>query len=157
MTEKPILASTNIIVDDVWLAEGTHKGFILAARRSGRRLGPRAWWPEVGIITGVGDDLETVSGGRLRAFRLKPDGELSRDAHTIRSKLVYLLDGERTETPRPRRRTWSTSPAAAIPSAAGSSPARVRNLAIWSTRRVAAPRQPPSASPGMGCQNRRNC
>lgn len=99
MTEKPILVSTNIIVDDVWLADGTHKGFILGGAAVWAAVGARAWWPEVGIIAGVGDDLEAVSGGQLRAFGLRPDGELSRDPHTIRSKLVYLPDGERTETP----------------------------------------------------------
>jgi len=100
MKETPsILVSTNIIIDDVWLADSIHKGFILGGAAVWAAVGAKAWWPEVGIIAGVGDDLDTVSGGQLRCFGLRPDGELSRHAHTIRSKLVYLADGERTETP----------------------------------------------------------
>src|SRR5262245_30594184 len=96
---KPILVSSNVIVDDVWLADGSHQGLAVGGAAVWAAIGAKVWYPDVGIVAGVGEDLDAVSGSQLRAFGLRPEGELIRDQRTIRSKLVYLEDGERTETP----------------------------------------------------------
>lgn len=96
---KPILVLSNIIVDDVYLADGSHQGLMLGGAAVWAAIGARIWHSEVGIVAGVGADLETVSAGQLREFGLRPEGELVRAAKTILSTLAYREDGERSETP----------------------------------------------------------
>ena len=95
----PLLVLSNVIIDDVWEADGKHRGLNLGGAAVWAAVGARFWWPAVGIVAGVGDDIEQVSGGLLRKHELLPDGEIKRTAHTIRSTLRYLPDGDRTETP----------------------------------------------------------
>ncbi|MCX5494022.1 carbohydrate kinase family protein [Kaistia dalseonensis] len=95
----PILAMTNLIIDDLWLADGTHHPATLGGAVVYAATAAAFWWPEVAMITGVGSDLEKVTRGRLRDFGLRTEGEIVRDKHTIQSRLVYFEDGERTETP----------------------------------------------------------
>jgi sugar/nucleoside kinase (ribokinase family) len=95
----PIVILSNIIIDDVWLADGTHQGGSIGGAAVWAAVGARAWWPRVGIAAGVGADLETVTAGQLRALGLLADGEQVRHAHTIQSRLAYAPDGSRTETP----------------------------------------------------------
>lgn len=95
----PIVILSNIIMDDVWLADGGHQGESIGGAAVWAALGARAWWPRVGIAAGVGADLETITAGRLRALGLLADGEQVRDAHSIQSRLAYAPDGSRTETP----------------------------------------------------------
>lgn len=95
----PIVSLSNIIMDDVWLADGTHQGQSLGGAAVWAAVGARAWWPRVGIAAGVGEDLSTVTEGALRDFGLLADGETVRHARTIQSRLVYASDGNRTETP----------------------------------------------------------
>jgi len=95
----PIVILSNIIIDDVWLADGAHQGASIGGAAVWAAVGARAWWPRVGIAAGVGADLETVTAGQLRALGLAADGEQVRHAHTIQSRLVYAPDGSRTETP----------------------------------------------------------
>jgi sugar/nucleoside kinase (ribokinase family) len=90
---------SNIIIDDVWEADGVHRGLNLGGAAVWAAAGARFWWPAVGIAAGVGEDIEQVSSGLLRKHQLLPDGELMRSAHTIRSTLRYQADGGRTETP----------------------------------------------------------
>ncbi|WP_028734385.1 carbohydrate kinase family protein [Rhizobium leguminosarum] len=98
-THRSLLVMSNIIVDDVWLADGAHRGLNLGGAAVWAAVGARFWWPSVAIVAGVGDDLAQVSSGLLRKHSLIPDGELVRAAHTIRSILRYQSDGSRTETP----------------------------------------------------------
>lgn len=98
-SSRPLLVMSNIIIDDVWEADGTHRGLNLGGAAVWAAVGASFWWPAVGIVAGVGEDIEAVSGGLLRKHRLLPDGELRRTAHTIRSTLRYQQDGGRTETP----------------------------------------------------------
>jgi len=95
----PIVILSNIIIDDVWLADGTHQGRSLGGAAVWAAIGARAWWPRVGIAAGVGADLATVTAGQLREFGLLIDGERVRHSHTIQSRLTYASDGSRTETP----------------------------------------------------------
>jgi len=95
----PIVALSNIIIDDVWLADGTHQGQSIGGAAVWAAVGARAWWPRVGIAAGVGEDLSTVTKGALRNIGLLADGETVRHARTIQSRLVYASDGIRTETP----------------------------------------------------------
>ncbi|MBM7044749.1 carbohydrate kinase family protein [Rhizobium lusitanum] len=96
---RPLLIMSNIIIDDVWEAGGVHRGPNLGGAAVWAAVGARFWWPAVGIVAGVGEDIEQVSSGLLRKHQLLPNGELRRAAHTIRSTLRYQDDGGRTETP----------------------------------------------------------
>jgi sugar/nucleoside kinase (ribokinase family) len=95
----PIVVLSNIIIDDVWLADGSHQGRSVGGAAVWAAAGARAWWPRVGIAAGVGTDLAMVTAGQLRDLDLLADGEQLRHAHTIQSRLVYSADGSRTETP----------------------------------------------------------
>jgi sugar/nucleoside kinase (ribokinase family) len=95
----PIVILSNIIIDDVWLADGTHQGRSIGGAAVWAAMGARAWWPRVGIAAGVGADLATITAGKLRELDLLTDGEQVRHAHTIQSRLAYAPDGSRTETP----------------------------------------------------------
>lgn len=95
----PILVLSNIIVDDLRLADGTYRPGTLGGAAVYAAAGAAFWWPAVGIVTGVGDDLDAVTGNQLGRFGLRREGHLVRDPHTIQSRLVYRADGERTETP----------------------------------------------------------
>jgi sugar/nucleoside kinase (ribokinase family) len=96
---RPLVVLSNIIIDDVWLADGTHQGQSVGGAAVWAAIGARAWWPQVGIAAGVGADLAEVTAGQLRDFGLLADGETVRHPNTIQSRLVYLQDGSRTETP----------------------------------------------------------
>ena len=95
----PIVILSNIIIDDVWLADGTHQGHSLGGAAVWAAMGASAWWTRVGIAAGVGADLATVTAGKLREFGLLTNGEQVRHAHTIQSRLAYAPDGSRIETP----------------------------------------------------------
>ena len=95
----PILILSNIIIDDLWFADGTHLPNTLGGAATYAAVAARLWWHEVAIVTGVGTDLEEVTKGKLISYGLRDDGHLRRSPHTIQSKLVYFADGSRTETP----------------------------------------------------------
>jgi sugar/nucleoside kinase (ribokinase family) len=95
----PIVVLTNIIIDDVWLADGRHFPNTLGGAAVYAAVGAKLWWDEVGIVAGVGSDLADVTAGQLDTFGLRPDGYLVRGPNSIQSRLVYQPDGTRTETP----------------------------------------------------------
>ncbi|WP_423065076.1 carbohydrate kinase family protein [Devosia sp. CN2-171] len=95
----PVLILSNIIIDDLWFADGTNLPNTLGGAATYAAMAARLWWDEVAIVTGVGTDLEEVTKGKLTAYGLRDDGYLRRSPHTIQSKLVYRADGSRTETP----------------------------------------------------------
>lgn len=96
---RPLLALSNIIVDDIWLADGSHYPATLGGAATYAATGAALWYTPVGIVAGVGNDLDEVSGNKLRDFGLLSEGHLVRGPHTIQSKLIYFPDGTRTETP----------------------------------------------------------
>lgn len=95
----PILVLSNVIIDDLWFADGTHLPDTLGGAATYAAIAARLWWDEVAIVAGVGTDFEEVTGGTLAAFGLRDEGHLRRGPHTIQSRLVYRADGSRTETP----------------------------------------------------------
>jgi sugar/nucleoside kinase (ribokinase family) len=95
----PVLILSNIIIDDLWFADGSNLPNTLGGAATYAAMAARLWWDEVAIVTGVGTDLEEVTKGKLAAFGLRDDGHLRRSPHTIQSRLVYRADGSRSETP----------------------------------------------------------
>lgn len=95
----PIIVLSNIIIDDIRLADGTHLPNTLGGAATYAAVAARLWWDEVAIVAGVGDDLAEVTGNRLSAFGLRDEGHLAVGAHTIQSRLTYRPDGTRTEVP----------------------------------------------------------
>lgn len=95
----PILVLSNIIIDDLWFADGSNLPNTLGGAATYAAMAARLWWDEVAIVAGVGTDLDAVTQRRLKAFGLRDEGHLRRSPHTIQSRLVYRADGSRTETP----------------------------------------------------------
>jgi sugar/nucleoside kinase (ribokinase family) len=96
---RPIVVISNIIIDDIVLADGARRSSVLGGAATYSAIGAASWWPQVAIVAGVGRDLDELTGGRLARLGLRDAGLLVRDPHTIRNHLVYLANGERTETP----------------------------------------------------------
>jgi sugar/nucleoside kinase (ribokinase family) len=96
---RPIVVISNIIIDDIVLPDGARRASVLGGAATYSAIGAASWWPQVAIVAGVGGDLNELAGGRLARLGLRDEGLLVRDPHTIRNHLVYLADGERTETP----------------------------------------------------------
>lgn len=95
----PLLVLSNIIIDDLWFADGSNLPNTLGGAASYAAVAARLWWENVAIVTGVGTDFEEVTKGKLIASGLRDEGHLRRSPHTIQSRLVYRADGSRTETP----------------------------------------------------------
>ncbi len=95
----PLLILSNVIVDDVWLADGTRHSNTLGGAAVYAAVAARHWWPEVAIVAGVGADYPALAGDQLAPYGLRQDGVVERDAHTVQSCLRYFSDGERSETP----------------------------------------------------------
>jgi sugar/nucleoside kinase (ribokinase family) len=96
---RPIVVISNIIIDDIVLADGARRSSVLGGAATYSAIGAASWWPQVAIVAGVGGDLNELAGGRLARLGLRDEGLLVRGPHTIRNHLVYLANGERTETP----------------------------------------------------------
>jgi sugar/nucleoside kinase (ribokinase family) len=96
---RPLLVLSNVILDDIRLADGSERPGQLGGAAVYAAVGAAFWWPKVGIVAGVGADLDERTQGRLNTFGLLPQGLLQRDPCTISSRLVYALDGSRSETP----------------------------------------------------------
>lgn len=105
---RPLLVLSNIIIDDIWLADGSHFPATLGGAATYAAAGAALWYSPVGIVAGVGIDLDEVSRNKLRDFGLLSAGHLVRGQHTIQSKLVYNPDGSRTETPTHGRDYFAT-------------------------------------------------
>lgn len=95
----PILVLSNIIIDDLRLADGTELPNTLGGAATYAAVAARLWFDKVAIVAGVGEDFEAVTKGRFARFGLRGEGHLRRSPHTIRSRFVYRADGSRTETP----------------------------------------------------------
>jgi sugar/nucleoside kinase (ribokinase family) len=69
----PVLILSNIIIDDLWFADGTNLPNTLGGAATYAAMAARLWWDEVAIVTGVGTDLEEVTKGKLTAYGLRDD------------------------------------------------------------------------------------
>lgn len=96
---NPILISSNLIVDDVWLADGRPGGTHPGGAALWAAIGARTAWSHVAVAAGVGDDFEAEFGQTFDRIGLTRDALVRRDANSIRSRLVYSAEDERTETP----------------------------------------------------------
>ncbi len=96
---RPIVVLSNIIVDDIVMPDGSSRPGVLGGAATYAAVGAASWWPEVAIVAGIGRDLHELAGQQFARLGLSASGLLVRDARTIRSRLVYLAGGERTETP----------------------------------------------------------
>lgn len=96
---KPLLALSNLIVDDITFPDGRVMPRILGGAGLYAATGAAIWWPRTALVAGVGDDLPEVSDAALPGLGLLANGLLRRSPHTIRSSLTYRADGSRTEIP----------------------------------------------------------
>lgn len=91
---------SNIIVDDVVLADGTERLGLLGGAATYAAAGIRCWSNRVGLVCGMGDDF---AGAQRRWFEVNGfdlQGVTARHAHSPRSWVRYAADGERVETPQ---------------------------------------------------------
>ena len=139
---RPILILSNIIIDDLWLADGTHLPHTLGGAATYAAVAARLWWDEVAVVAGVGHDFEAVTLGRFAAYDLRDEGHLRLSPHTIQSRLVYRPDGSRTETPAYGREHFATLqvaphqiPATLLP-AAGTYVFRDLDMPYWDSIRA---------------------
>jgi pfkB family carbohydrate kinase len=96
---RPIIISSNLIVDDIWLADGSHQGEFPGGAALWAAIGACHFWPQVGILAGVGADCDRIFGTLVHRFGLMADGHLRRDDFCIRSRLAYQAEDQRSETP----------------------------------------------------------
>ncbi|QQA41769.1 carbohydrate kinase family protein [Pelagovum pacificum] len=94
-----ILISSNLIVDDIQLSDGSEMGLRPGGAALWAALGARAFWPDVTMLAGVGEDFDEVFGDIVATNGLRPEAHVVRDAHTIRSRLSYAAEDDRTERP----------------------------------------------------------
>ncbi len=99
-TSLPLLVLSNIIIDDVVLPDGMSRPDMLGGAATYAAIGAAGYWPNVGIVAGVGGDFANLGGARLASLGIRAEGLLERDRFTIRNTLLYRADSERTETPR---------------------------------------------------------
>ncbi len=91
---------SNVITDDIILADGTEYVGLLGGAATYAAAGMRVWSPSVGLLSGVGADCESLHGVWFRQADIDTRGLLVRDVHTPHSWVRYFADGERTETPQ---------------------------------------------------------
>ena len=94
------IAVSTAVTDDLHLADGTHIGVRLGGAGIYAFSGIRLWTDSVLQVTGVGEDFAHTYGDWFQRNRCSMDGLLVKDPHTAVSRVQYLPDGERTETPR---------------------------------------------------------
>jgi sugar/nucleoside kinase (ribokinase family) len=95
---KTLLVLSNVIIDEIVLPEGGTRT-VLGGAGAYAAVGAAGWWPSVSIVAGIGRDLEQFTAEELPFLRPRATGLLLRDEHTIRTRIEYLIDGERRETP----------------------------------------------------------
>ncbi|GEM_PF-1211480 len=96
--QPPLIALSNVIIDVVTEKDGTAYPPMAGGAGLYAALAMASWWPQVGLVAGVGDDFAEASGGIAAAYSLLPEALILRDQHCIRSELTYHPDGSgRTE------------------------------------------------------------
>lgn len=91
---------SNIITDDVILADGTEHRALLGGAGTYAVSGARIWADHVGIVSGVGQDFDALYASWFARNGIDCAGLTVRDLHTPHSWVRYAADGERTETPQ---------------------------------------------------------
>ncbi len=91
---------SNIIVDDIVLADGTQRPGSLGGAATYAAAGMRFWSNRVGLVSGMGADFADAGQGWFEANGFDLQGVTTRHAHSPRSWVRYAADGERTETPQ---------------------------------------------------------
>ncbi len=98
--EVKYVVVSNVITDDVVLADGTRQAAMLGGAATYAAAGMRAWSRGVGIVSGIGHDFEALHGDWFRRNDIDMEGLQVRGDETPRSWVVYRHDGEREETPQ---------------------------------------------------------
>ena len=96
---RPIVVLSSVIIDEITLPDGRRRADVLGGAGTHSAIGASAWWPSVAIVAGVGRDLNGLTRRQMTGLGIRTEGLLIRDEQTIRNRLVYRNDGERTETP----------------------------------------------------------
>ena len=96
---RPLLAFSNLIIDHIVEADGTSRAPMLGGAGLYAAAAMRMWWPHVALVAGVGKNLTTFANREFLSYDFDPQGFVVRDNHCIESRLVYLPDGSRTESP----------------------------------------------------------
>jgi sugar/nucleoside kinase (ribokinase family) len=95
---QPLLVLSRIIIDDLYFADGSVRLATPGGAGLHAAAGAALWWPKIAPVAGVGADIHDVTHGLLLGERFTGDGLLVRDSRSIRSRLTYSPNGDRTET-----------------------------------------------------------
>jgi hypothetical protein len=95
----PVLAMSNVILDDIWLPDGRHYPKTLGGAAVFAAIAASLWWEPVALVAGVGGDFDDGVSAPLTWHGIRREGLIVRDVNTIQSTLVYYSDAERSETP----------------------------------------------------------
>lgn len=91
---------SNIIVDDLVLANGEERPGMLGGAATYAAAGIRFWSERVGLVSGMGEDFAGEERGWFETNGFDLQGVTARHAHSPRSWVRYAADGERVETPQ---------------------------------------------------------
>jgi sugar/nucleoside kinase (ribokinase family) len=97
---RPLLVLARVIIDDLYFTDGSVRMAVPGGAGLYAAAGAAVWWPKVALVAGVGIDIHAVTDSLLLDQRFILDGLAVLDPHTVRSALVYLESGGRTETSR---------------------------------------------------------
>lgn len=98
VTEYVVVA--NVIGDDLLLPGGDRRTGILGGAGTYAVAGMRIWTEGVGIVSGVGEDFETLYGAWFTQNGIDQQGLRIRGKNTPRSWVNYQSDDDRTEVPQ---------------------------------------------------------
>src|SRR5947209_3966173 len=100
MGDVKYVVVSNVVIDDVVLADGSCQQGILGGAATYAVAGARFWSDGVSIVSGIGQDFEALGGDWFRQNHIDAKGLHIRAENTPRTWVVYHADGEREETPQ---------------------------------------------------------
>lgn len=100
MSHVDYVVVSNIIGDDLTLADGTEHIGLLGGAATYAAAGISLWSERVGVLSGVGADFETLYGEWFGRCGIDKAGLQVRDPHTPRAWIHYQSPDSRTETPQ---------------------------------------------------------
>lgn len=92
------LSIGSIIIDDIFLPDGTKKMGVLGGGLTHAAMGMRAWVDHVGIISSVGDDFDDTQILALKTYFDTSGLRIDHDVKTPRAWQRFDEDGTRHET-----------------------------------------------------------